>query len=67
MSVIAIFKYQVQPGRMADFMTKLREAAHPRFTSWDENASPEWRALFEANPDSPETLLSVELLTEMAG
>lgn len=105
MSVIAIFKYQVQPGRMADFMTKLREAAHPRFTSRVmpksfrlfrstvpgpdtgpvtmmieyedmaaygartayENANPEWRALFEAKPDSPETLLSVELLTEMAG
>lgn len=30
-----------------------------------ENKSPEWRKLFEAQPDSPETLLSVELLTEL--
>ncbi|MEX2260334.1 MAG: hypothetical protein WD696_00205 [Bryobacteraceae bacterium] len=29
-----------------------------------ESANPEWRKLFEAAPDSPETLLSVELLTE---
>jgi hypothetical protein len=32
-----------------------------------ENANPDWRRLFEATPDSPETLLSVELLTEMTG
>ena len=31
-----------------------------------ENANPEWKKLFEASPDSPETLISVELLTEMA-
>jgi hypothetical protein len=30
-----------------------------------ENANAEWRALFEARPDSPETLLTVELLVEM--
>ena len=30
-----------------------------------ENANREWRALFESQPDSPETLLSVELLVEM--
>ncbi|MCT0209479.1 MAG: hypothetical protein DCF18_01785 [Cyanobium sp.] len=29
-----------------------------------EASNPEWRALFEATPDSPERLLSVELLTE---
>ena len=29
-----------------------------------ENGNPEWRALFEARPDSPEQLVSVELLTE---
>jgi hypothetical protein len=28
-----------------------------------KNANPEWKALFAARPDSPETLLSVELLT----
>ncbi len=31
-----------------------------------ENANAEWRALFEARPDSPERLVSVELLTEFA-
>ena len=29
-----------------------------------ENSNPAWRALFEATPDSPERLVSVELLTE---
>jgi len=102
--VIAIFKYEVKPGRMPDFMAKLREAAHPRFNSpvmpksfrllrstvpgpdtgpvimmieyedmaaygartAFENANLEWRELFAAAPGSPETLLSVELLTEFA-
>ena len=30
-----------------------------------ENSNPAWKNLFEAKGDSPETLLSVELLTEM--
>ena len=30
-----------------------------------ENANAEWRSLFDAKPDSPETLLAVELLVEM--
>ncbi len=29
-----------------------------------ENGSAEWRALFAAQPDSPERLISVELLVE---
>jgi len=104
MPVIAIFRYEVKPGRMADFMAKLKEAAAPKFTSpvmpksfrlfrstvtgpdtgpvimmieyqdmaaygartAFENANPEWKKLFEATPDSPERLLSVELLTAMA-
>jgi len=28
-------------------------------------ADPKWRKLFEAQPDSPETLVSVKLLTEL--
>jgi hypothetical protein len=103
MAVIAIFTYEVKPGRMNDFMAKLKEAAAPRFegkvmpksfrlfrntvpgpatgpvimlieyedmaaygarTAF-ENANPEWRNLFEAKPDSPEALLSVQLLTEI--
>jgi hypothetical protein len=29
MTVIAIFKYQVKPGRMPDFIAKLQEAGPP--------------------------------------
>jgi hypothetical protein len=103
MAVIAIFKYDVKPGRMADFMAKLGEAASPKFNSRAmpksvrllrstvpgpdtgpvilmieyedmaaygartayEYANPLWRKLFDPTPDAPETLLSVELLTEM--
>ena len=102
MSVIAVFKYDVKPGRLPDFLKKLAQAAEPRFTSdvmpksvrmfrstvpgpghgvilmieyedmaaygartAFENANAEWRKLFEATRDSPETLLSVELLTEI--
>jgi hypothetical protein len=31
-----------------------------------ESVNPDWKALFEARPDSPETLISVELLTEVS-
>ena len=102
MPVIAIFKYDVKPGRFADFMKKLAEAAAPKFASdvmatsirmfrsivpgpdhgvilmieypdmaaygartAFENANAEWRRLFEPTRDSPETLVSVELLTEI--
>ena len=103
MPVLAVFKYAVKPGRMADFMGKLQAAADVKFNSPAmpqsvrlfrssvpgpdtggvvlmleyakmadyglrtdfENANEEWRNLFEAQPDSPETLLSVELLTEL--
>jgi hypothetical protein len=102
MAVIAIFKYQVKPGRMTDFMGKLKQASGPQFLSKImpksfrlfrstvpgpdtgpvilmieyedmaaygsrtafENSTPAWKSLFEAKPDSPETLISVELLTE---
>jgi hypothetical protein len=33
MPVIAIFKYDVKPGRFPDFMKKLAQAADPKFTS----------------------------------
>jgi NIPSNAP len=102
MSVIAIFKYDVKPGRMPDFLKKLAQAAEPKFNSpvmansirmfrstvpgpdhgvilmieyedmaaygartAFENANAEWRQLFEPTRDSPETLVSVELLTEI--
>src|ERR1700722_6723912 len=33
MPVIAIFKYDLKPGRLPDFMKKLAEAAAPKFAS----------------------------------
>ena len=102
MTVIAIFKYEVKPGRLTDFLKKLAQAAEPRFNSpvmpkavrifrstvpgpdhnvivmiehedmaaygartAFENANVQWRELFEPTRDSPEILLSVELLTEI--
>jgi hypothetical protein len=103
MSVMAIFTYDVKPGRLGDFMSKLRQAAEPKFNSKVmpkmirlfrntipgpdtgfviltieyenmaaygartdyENSNAEWRDLFAAKPDSPETLVSVQLLTEL--
>jgi hypothetical protein len=104
MAVIAKFIYKVKPGRMSDFMAKLRQAADPKFNSpvmpksfrlfrstvpgpdighvmmlieyedmaaygartTFENANAEWKRLFAATPDSPECLVSVELLTEFS-
>lgn len=103
MSVLAIFTYDVKPGRMQDFLTKLKQAADPKFISpvmpksirlfrntvpgpdtgpvlllieyadmaaygartTFENANSEWKVLFAAHPNSPETLVSVQLLTEL--
>ena len=102
MSVIAIFKYDIKPGRMPDFLNKLTQAAEPKFNSpvmpksvrmfrstvpgpdhgvivmieyedmaaygartAFESASAAWRNLFAPRPDSPEVLISVELLTEI--
>lgn len=103
MAVLAIFTYEVKPGRTADFMAKLAEAAAPKFNSevmpqsvrlfrntvpgpdtgqiilhieyadmaaygartTFENNNAEWRELFASRPDSPETLISVQLLTEL--
>ena len=102
MAVIAVFKYEVKPGRVADFLKKLTDAADPKFASpvmpksirmfrstvpgpdhgvilmieyadmaaygartAFENDNVAWRRLFEPTRDSPETLLSVELLTEI--
>src|SRR5216683_2323205 len=103
MPVIAIFKYDIKPGRLPDFMKKLAQAAEPKFASdvmpksirmfrstvpgpdhgvilmieypdmaaygartAFENANAEWQRLFEPTRDSPESLVSVELLTEFS-
>jgi len=102
MSVIAVFKYDIKPGRLPDFLKKLAQAAEPKFNSpvmpksvrmfrsavpgpahgvilmieYDdmaaygartafENANMEWRKLFEPTPEAPETLISLESLTEL--
>ena len=39
-------------------------AAYGARTSF-EHSNADWKALFEARPDSPETLISVELLSEL--
>jgi hypothetical protein len=102
MAVIAIFKYQIKPGRVPDFMRKLAAAADPKFASPAmpksvrafrstvpgpdtgivlmleyedmaaygartafEAANAEWQRLFEPAANAPETLVSVELLTEV--
>lgn len=103
MAVVAIFTYDVVPGRMPDFLAKLQRAASPEFdspvmpsgvrlfrstvpgpdtgpvllfieypdmaaygarTAW-EQSNPAWRQLFAAGPDSPERLVSVQLLSEL--
>jgi hypothetical protein len=101
-AVVAMYRYEVKPGRLADFMKKLKEANDPKFTSevmpksvrlfrstvpgpesagvilmieYDdmkaygarttfESCNPDWKELFAAEPESPEHLVNVELLTE---
>lgn len=97
MSVLAIFTYDVKPGRVEEFMTKLAAAASPKFDSEAmpqavrlyraadqfvlhieyenmavyeartafEKSNAEWQELFAAKADSPESLVSVQLLTEI--
>lgn len=103
MPVLAIYRYRVKPGRMADFYTKLGAAVDPKFESAVmaknvrvyhdtvpgpesefveihieyesmsafgarndfEHRNVEWQQLFAPRGDSPETLVSVRLLTEM--
>jgi hypothetical protein len=33
MCVIAVFKYDIKPGRLPDFLNKLAQAAEPKFDS----------------------------------
>lgn len=103
MPVLAIYRFRVKPGRMPDFLGKLRAAVDQRFASavmpknvrlfYDtvpgpetelielhaeyesmsafgarndfEHKDVEWQRLFASRDDSPESLVSVRLLTEM--
>ena len=52
MAVIAIFKYQIKPGRLPDFMKKLAEAADPKFAS---PTMPKSVRLFRSTVPGPDT------------
>ena len=52
MAVLAIFKYEVKPGRLADFMKKLAEAADAKFTS---PAMPKSVRVLRATVPGPDT------------
>jgi hypothetical protein len=103
MSVLAIFTYDAKPGRLQDFLSKLKQAADAKFNgpmmprsvrlfrntvpgpdtgpvllvieyedmaaygarTTFKNANAEWKALFASDPNSPETLVSPQLLTEL--
>jgi hypothetical protein len=52
MAVLAIFTYEVKPGRMEDFMAKLARAAGPQFQS---AAMPRSVRLFRNTVPGPDT------------
>ena len=52
MAVIAKFIYEVKPGRMPDFMAKLAQAGHARFTS---PVMPKSFRLFRSTLPGPDT------------
>jgi hypothetical protein len=58
MAVIAVFKYEIKPGRLPDFMRKLAEAADPKFAS---PTMPKSVRLFRATVPGPDTGLVLML------
>ncbi len=62
MSVLAIFRYAVEPGRMGDFMAKLGRAAEPRFNS---PVMPQSVRLYRSSVPGPDTA-GVVLMLEYA-
>jgi hypothetical protein len=52
MTVLAVFKYEVKPGRMDDFMAKLATAAGPEFNS---PVMPQSVRLFRSTVPGPDT------------
>ena len=55
MSVMAIFTYNVKPGRFGDFMAKLQQAAEPKFNS---KVMPKTIRLFRDTVPAPKPALS---------
>ena len=58
MAVIAIFKYQIKPGRLSDFMKKLAEAADEKFAS---PTMPKSMHLFRSTVPGPDTQIILML------
>ncbi len=56
------FNSRVMPRAIRLFRSTAAYAARTAF----ENGNSDWKKLFAAQPDSPETLISVELLTEIS-
>ena len=52
MSVLAIFRYDVKPGRTGDFIEKLQKAAGPEFNS---EAMPKAVRIFRSSVPGPDT------------
>src|SRR5260370_27179605 len=50
MSVIAVFKYDIKPGRLPDFLKKLAQAAEPKF---DSPAMPKSVRMFRSTVPGP--------------
>jgi len=59
MAVIAKFIYEVKPGRMVDFMAKLKQAAGPKFSS---PVMPKSFRLFRSTVPGPDTGTVVMLI-----
>ena len=58
MAVIAIFKYQIKPGRLPDFLKKLAEAADEKFASPNMTKS---IRLFRSTVPGPDTGITLML------
>src|SRR5271169_5279121 len=59
MTVLAVFKYDVKPGRLGDFMTKLKAAADPRL---DSPVMPQSVRLFRSTVPGPDTGLVILMI-----
>ena len=60
MSVLVRFIYEVKPGRFNDFMTKLQEAASPKFTSETMPMAVKLYRNSVPGPDTSQVVLHIE-------
>ncbi len=60
MTLLALFRYEVKPGRMDDFMAKLGQAIDPRF---DSPVMPSGITVYRSarpGPDAADLVLAIE-------